>query len=72
MDSKKSMVTEASNKYYKSVLPRITDGISNVLALQAGARDAETVRLLVLDAEDAFWQIPLHRDEAEVPPCPGR
>ena len=63
MDSKRSMVTEASRKQYKSVLPCVTDLLTDVLALQAGARDAETVRLLVLDAEDAFWQIPLHRSE---------
>ena len=58
-DSKRSGVTAASRKMYKSVLPRQTDLLTDVLTLQAGARDNEHVMLFVLDAEDAYWQIPL-------------
>ena len=37
--------------------------IADILALLAQARCAETVELLVLDAKDAYWQVPLHPDE---------
>ena len=48
---------------YKSILPRQTDLLTDVLTLQAGTKDNERVMLFVLDAEDAYWQIPLSRRE---------
>ena len=54
---------EASTKEHKSTLPRATDLLPDVLALQAGSRNAENVRLFILDAEDAFWPIHLHPSE---------
>ena len=63
MDSKQSMVTAASRKQYKASLPRATDLISDILALLAAAKPEEQVEAMVLDAEDAFWQVPLHPSE---------
>ena len=48
---------------YRSILPRATDFVSDVLALQATALAGEAVEAFVLDAEDAFWQVPLHPAE---------
>ena len=60
MDSKQSGVTAASTKQYRAVLPRQTDLVHDILSLQSECRAAEAVYLMVLDAEDAYWQIPLH------------
>ena len=62
-DSKQSGVTAATSKQYRSVLPRETDLVHDILSLLVGRRDAESVLLKVLDAEDAFWQVPLHPQE---------
>ena len=59
MDSKQSMVTAASRKVYKAVLPRATDLINDVAALIDSCDAKEEVEAFVLDADDAFWQIPL-------------
>ena len=63
MDSKRSSVTDASKKMYKAVLPRATDLIHDSLSLIASAATADDVEILVSDAEDAFWQVPLHSSE---------
>lgn len=48
MDSKRSGVMAASKKQYKSVL------------LIASSQPADGVELPVLDASDAYWNVPLH------------
>ena len=63
LDVAESGVMEASKNTYKSSLPRQTDLLSDIRSLQSEARPAEAVELFVLDAEDAFWQIPLHPSE---------
>ena len=63
MDAKKSMVKEASNKEFRSLLPRMSDAITSILELLDGLSPEESVALMVLDATDAFWQIPLHHEE---------
>ena len=63
MDSRRSGVTGASRKSYRSVLPRQTDLVADVLTLLNRKQAAQHVVMLVCDAEDAFWQIRLHPDE---------
>ena len=63
MDSKESGVTAATAKQYRAVLPRVTDLIRDALTLLAAKTQDEELDFLVLDAEDAFWQIPLHPSE---------
>ena len=63
MDARRSGVTASSRKMYKAVLPRQTDLVQDTLRLLSGAKDAESVDYMVLDADDAFWQVPLHPKE---------
>ena len=63
MDSKKSSVTAASKKMYKTVLPRATDLVSDLLAMLASANSPDEVEVFICDAEDAFWQVLLHPSE---------
>ena len=48
---------------FKAVLPRATDLINDMLALLAKTEDPSQIEVFICDAKDAFWQIPLHRDE---------
>ena len=63
MDSKQSMVKEAANREYRAILPRVGDACHEVLALLDSAQQDQHVQMLVLDAEDAFWNIPLRHEE---------
>ena len=63
MDSKASMVTAASRKMYRAVLPGLTDMISDLLSLIASESPSEVIWQMVLDAEDDYWQVPLHTSE---------
>ena len=63
MDSKLSGVTAASSKQDRSELPLQTDIINDIMALMGNCKTAEAMALLVLDAESAFWQVPLHPKE---------
>ena len=63
MDSKESGVTSASRKQYKQILPRQTDLISDALSLMADMQAGEQIDFFVCDAEDAYWQVPLHPEE---------
>ena len=63
MDSKRSFVKEASNREYKSILPRVHDAASDVMALMNDAQPEQNVQMLVLDASEAYWNIPLRRSE---------
>ena len=55
MDSKRSMVTDASRKMYKAVLPRVTDLINDMLALLSKTDKPNEVEVFICDAKDAFW-----------------
>ena len=63
MDSKRSQVKEASNREYKSILPRVHDASSDVMALQNMAQPEQHVQMIVLDASVAYWNEPLRRSE---------
>ena len=63
MDSKRSQVKEASNKAYRSILPRVFDACHDVMALLDGAAESEHIEMMVLDACDAFWNVPLRHCE---------
>ena len=69
MDSKASLVTAASRKMYRAVLPRLTDMISDLLSLLAAEDSHEIIMQLILDAEDAYWQVPLHASEQPFSCC---
>ena len=49
----------ASRKQYKAVLPRLIDYIRDLLDLMSDLREAACIMQLVLDAVDAYWQVPL-------------
>ena len=63
MDSNQWSVTAASRKMYKAVLTRATDLVNDILALLALRCPDQDLDACVLDAEDAFWQVPLHPTE---------
>ena len=63
MDSIRSGVTASSRKQYRQELPRQTDLLTDVLWLMANIRSGEGIVFLVVDAEDAYWQIPLYPSE---------
>ena len=63
MDSKRSNVKEASNKEYRSILPRVHDAGNDIMTLLDSATESEQVQMLVLDATEAFWNIPLRACE---------
>ena len=50
MDSRQSGITGVITKQYRSVLPRQTDLVHDILSLQVDRRTAEAVCLMVLDA----------------------
>jgi hypothetical protein len=66
LDCKRSGLTRSSRRSERSLLPRVTDAVGDVMELSAcpsvGA-EAYTMMLGVLDFSDAFWLIPLHKDE---------
>ena len=62
MDGKSTGVTSCSHKSYKTVLPRVSEAAFNLLELSHKARRHRQhfqVIQLVLDATDAFWNVPL-------------
>ena len=67
MDSKRSGVKKASARKFKSVLPRVTDAISNLLAAMDDCRNTDMTDMeaeqFVIDATDAFWELGLHPKE---------
>ena len=63
LDAKQSSVTAATSRKFRSVLPRLTDAVNDVLALMSSRADGEFVEQLVADVTDAFWLIPLSPSE---------
>ena len=63
LDAKQSQVTRATRRLYKSELPRISDAVYDLLALMSTARPGEIVTQFVADIVDAFWLIPINKDE---------
>ena len=60
LDAKQSGVTNATDRKYKSELPRIVDAVHDVLSLMSTIKPGETITQMVADITDAFWLIPLH------------
>ena len=65
MDSLRSGVKDASTRKFKSVLPRVTDAVSALLAALDDCKHMTGVSAeqFVIDATDAFWEVGLHPDE---------
>ena len=66
LDCKRAGLTRSSRRSERSLLPKVTDAISDVMELSAAPTDdvsLYTMLLGVLDFSDAFRLIPLHKDE---------
>eukprot|EP00435_Cladocopium_sp_Y103_P032334 s1069_g8.t1 len=63
LDCKRSMVSKVATRTHKSVLPRVSDAIQSTLTMQSDCRQDESITLLVADVVDAFWLIPLRKEE---------
>lgn len=60
LDVKKwSGVTQATHRTHKVALPRLGDAPTDALELSEDLQPDEVVEFLVLDFQDAFWNIPL-------------
>ncbi len=59
LDPTESLVTAASARTFRIVLPRVTDAIHGTLQQCADLAGDEQVEFFVMDVEDAFWLIPL-------------
>eukprot|EP00435_Cladocopium_sp_Y103_P033053 s1409_g8.t1 len=63
LDCKASQVSLSADRTHKSVLPRVSDAVQSTLAMQADLRPGEVIEFLVADIVDAFWLVPLKREE---------
>lgn len=63
LDCKRSLVSKAATRSHKSVLPRVSDAVQSTLAMMSDRDETEAVTLFVADTVDAFWLIPLAREE---------
>lgn len=63
LDSKESSIVRVTNRQFKSVLPRATDAAFGTVDMLRNRTDAEDAALFVIDIMDAFWLLPLHKDE---------
>ena len=63
LDARRSFVTSATQRRFRSVLPRITDAVQDALVFASELKIGETVEHMIADISDAFWQIPLHPKE---------
>ena len=59
LDAKQSKVTAATQRKYRSILPRLTDAVADALALASDCKPGEVIEQLIADVSDAFWLIPL-------------
>lgn len=69
-DTKQSNVKHASSKGQRVILPRLLDAVCRVLeTLTGGLAAGEGVDLVVLDFQEAFWQVPLNPAERRLCLC---
>jgi len=64
LDCKKAGLSRSSRRSERTLLPRVTDAVSDAMEMatdEAGEHD--TMLFGVLDFTDAFWMIPLHKSE---------
>ena len=60
LDCKRSNVSKVASRRHKAVLPRVSDAIQSILATMA---KGQKVTLLIADITDAFWLVPLRKQE---------
>lgn len=63
LDAKQSGITQATDRRFKSELPRIVDAVHDLLSLMSTLKPGECMTQMVADITDAFWLIPLHPKE---------
>ena len=63
LDAKQSLVTSATQRMFKSELPRLVDAVFDILDLMTTLEPGESVVQMIADIVDAFWLIPLHASE---------
>ena len=66
LDCKKAGLTRSSKRSERTMLPRVSDAVSDIMELSETdmSLDLEVLILMgVLDFTDAFWMIPLHKSE---------
>jgi len=64
LNCRKAGLTRSSQRAERSILPRVTDAVADVMGLSLNeSLGALLIQLGVLDFADAFWLIPLHRRE---------
>ena len=63
LDAKESNVTSATLRRFRSILPRVTDAVSDALHLASQCKKGECVEQLIADVSDAFWLVPLEPRE---------
>lgn len=63
LDCKRSLVSKAASRTHKSVLPRVSDAIQSTLQMMMDASAEQSITFFITDVEDAFWLLPLRREE---------
>ena len=63
VDSKRSLVSRATRRYERAILPRVTDTVDDQLQLLDLAREGEELEFMVADFKDAFFILPLRPEE---------
>lgn len=61
LDCKRSYVSKVAKRTHKAILPRVTDAVQSLLKTMAKSNAA--VSMLIADITDAFWLIPLRKEE---------
>ena len=62
-DARESGITSASTNVERVLLPRVHDVVADSMSLWKDKSEFEFIRFLVLDFENAFWQIPISVQE---------
>ena len=58
LNLKASSISAATSLRHRVELPRGTDAVGDVLDLMADLADSEEVEILVIEVENAYWQVP--------------
>ena len=60
LDCERSNVSRVAARTHKAVLPRVSDAVQSILTSMSAGRK---VTLLIADITDAFWLVPLRKEE---------
>ena len=63
LDCKQSGLSMKTRRRFRIVLPRLTDAVRDILILMINKLPPESIEEFVLDFTDAFWAIPLAKEE---------